>query len=138
MRAKFVNEKFTQDSDPIKDMNIGYSKRVLNSKTWKVLEFIKNKGKEGASLTEIQYFIWTKLNKHDPNEFWEKMEVGWYPKKYLRKTRGYWNTQLYGAYNSYREYGGHRGILNKYCEKNNKGKWVFKRYPNPKEKLYSE
>jgi len=60
MRAKFVNEKFTEDSDPIKDLNIGYGKKPL-TKSWKILDFIKSKGEEGASLKEIQYFIWTEV-----------------------------------------------------------------------------
>ena len=50
MKAKYVNEclneKFKEDSDPIKDMGIGYSKRTLDSKSFKILQFIENKGKE--------------------------------------------------------------------------------------------
>ena len=149
MRAKFVNEKFKQESDPIEDIRIGYGKRQLNSKTWKVLEFIKSKREEGASFTEIQFFIWV-LNGNDPKEFWKKSEIERYSpsaqtwiKTYTRKTRGYWNTQLYGAgglpyyagVGSHRE---HKGILNKYCKKNDKGKWVFVRYPLPKERFYKE
>ena len=72
MRAKYVFEKFKEECDPIKDMGIGYKKRILNSKTWKLLEFIKSKGEKGVGFTEIQYYIWTELNHNDPDKYWEK------------------------------------------------------------------
>ena len=138
MRAKFVFEKFKEESDPIKDLGIGYKKRVIGSMTWKLLEFIKSKGEEGASLTEIQYYIWTELEGHDPDEFWEKREsYGYNPKTEksypvkLRKTRGHWNTQLFGG--PYY----HGGILHRFCKKNpDNRKWVFVRFPKPNERLY--
>jgi len=138
MRAKFVFEKFKKESDSIKDLGIGYSKRILDSISWKILEFIKSKGEEGASLTEIQYYIWTELEGHDPKEFWEKSLRNYY--KYdpvtkqtitykkqdkSRKTRGHWNTQLY-----------YHNLLNKFCRKNDKGKWVFVKFPEPGQKFY--
>jgi hypothetical protein len=136
MRAKFVFEKFEEESDPIRDLNIGYSAKVLNTMSWKILEFIKNKGEEGASLTEIQFFIWTELEGHDPKKFWEKEYIQAYNYKTQdtyptvgRRTRGHWNTQLYGTRR-------HIGLLNKYCKKNEKGKWVFVKYPKPDEKFY--
>ena len=131
MRAKFVFEKFRAESDPVKDMGIGYKKRVIGSKTWKILEFIKSKGEEGAGLTEIQYYIWTQLENKDPDEFWE-VRRNYLGDRSGRKTRGHWNTQLFGgpAY--------HGGILHRFCEKNPKTKkWVFVRFPNPDELLYN-
>jgi hypothetical protein len=126
MRAKFVNEKFKEDSDPIRDLNIGYSPRVLNTSSWKILEFIKSKGEEGAGLKEIQFFIWTKLKGYDPKEFFEPSQGYWSDR---RKTRGYWNTNLFGGSR-------HRGLLYKYCRRNEKHKWVFVKYPKPGEFFY--
>jgi hypothetical protein len=138
VRAKFVNEKFKEDTDPIKDMGIGYSARTLNSKSWKILEFIGSKEEEGASLTEIQRFIWTKLDGYSEKSFWEKSPA-YDPYRSsminkgagLRKTRGHWNTQLFGGFHY------HEGLLHKYCNKNKNRKWVLKRMPQPKEKMYN-
>ena len=135
MRARFVNEKFKEESDPIKDMNIGYGKKPLTS-SWKILEFIKSKGEEGASLTEIQHFIWVDLQGHDEKEFWEKQYVQGYNYKTkqaypssLRKTRGHWNTALYGGSQF-------NGLLHQYCKKNEKGKWVLIKWPKPGENIF--
>ena len=126
MRAKLVNEKFIEDSDPVKDMGIGYKKRVLQSMTWKVLDFIKSKGEEGASLTEIQHYIWTELEGHSEESFWQK---DW---SNIRKTRGHWNTQLFGGMHY------HDGVLHRFCKKNTQNKkWVFVKYPEPNENLYN-
>lgn len=138
MRAKFVFEKFSEDSDPIKDMNIGYKKKQLASMSWKVLEFIQSKGEEGAGLTEIQYYIWTKLKGHDPKDFWETSEEQVWDSRtdstitaYPRVTRGYWTTNLFSGPN----YRG--GLLHKFCKKNPKTKkWVFVRFPKPGEIFY--
>lgn len=135
MKAKFIFEKFKQNSDPIKDMGIGYSKKQLNSKAFKILSFIRSKGEEGASLTEIQFYIWTELNGYSAESFWEKDRTG------KRLSRGYWTTNLYGhSIYSYVSrniaYGEPRGILYKFCIKNNKGKWVLKRMPRPNERFY--
>ena len=137
MRARLVFEKFAEKSDPIKDLGIGYKKRILESHTWKILEFIKSKGEEGASLTEIQRYIWVDLEKKDPEEFEEKQYYRGYDYKrgetyptMIRKTRGHWNTALYGGYN-------YQGILHGICRKNPKTKkWVFERFPRPDERLY--
>ena len=132
MRARLVNEKFKEESDPVKDMGIGYTPRQLNSKTFKVLDFIKSKGEEGASFTEIQYYIWTVLNGNDSEEFWQKSKVDTWDynlnrrgtTKYIRKTRGYWTTQLFGSP------GNHEGLLHMCCKKNPETKkWVFVKYP---------
>ncbi len=144
MRAKFVFEKFKEESDPIKDMNIGYKKKQLDSMSWKILEFIKSKGEEGAGLTEIQFYIWTELEGHDPIKFWEKIkEEVWDPIRstkygrniyktfYMRKTRGHWTTNLFSG----PHYRG--GLLNKFCKKNPETKkWVFVRFPTPGEIFY--
>jgi len=93
--------------------------------TWKVLEFIKSKGKEGASLKEIQLFIWVETG-HDEDDFYTKVRG-----ENQRKTRGHWNTQLLGGMHY------HEGILHKYCEKNDKGKWVLVKMPKKDENLYN-
>jgi len=130
MKARFVFEKFKEDSDPIKDLGIGYKARVINSKTWKILEFIKSKREEGASLTEIQFYIWVELEGHDPKEFW-KVRRNYLGDRSGRKTRGHWNTQLFGG--PYY----HGGILYRFCKKNpDNRKWVFVRFPKPNERLY--
>jgi len=49
----------------------------------KVLNYIKNKGEAGASLTEIQFYVWVETG-HDPGAFHEKDRNG------QRKTRGHW------------------------------------------------
>jgi len=143
MKAKYVNEclneKFKDESDPITDMGIGYSKRILNSKSFKILKFIESKGKEGASLTEIQHYIWTELEGHSEESFWTKSPTSSYSikqgKSYdtsARKTRGHWNTQLFGGPHY------HEGLLHKYCEKNPvTKKWVLKSWPKPKENMYN-
>jgi hypothetical protein len=132
MKAKLV-EKFQRGQDPIKSMGLGYgSKRETIA--WKVLEFIKSKGEEGASFTEIQKLAWM-LGHPDRSEedFYEKNEpTKWYPNA-QRKTRGYWTTN-FGAYSG-RE---RRGLLDYYCKKNDKGKWVIARWPKPGENLIAE
>lgn len=130
-----VNEKFKQDSDPIKDLGIGYSKSTLDSKSFKILQFIGSKGKEGASLTEIQHFIWTELDGYSEESFWitsaEKNTREWNTPAKQRATRGHWNTQLFGGMHY------HEGLLHKYCEKSPiTKKWVLKRLSGTKEKMY--
>jgi ankyrin repeat protein len=124
-----LNEKFEKESDPIKDIGIGYSKRMLNSMSMKILQFLENKGEEGASLKEIQYFIWIE-NGNDPKKFFEKSD--YYGRTISqRKTRGYWNTNLLGSSYS------HEGLLHKFCKQNPETKkWILKRYPEFKEKFY--
>ena len=139
MRAKFVNEKFKEDSDSIKDMGIGYGKKPLTM-SWKILDFIKSKGEKGATLTEIQYYIWTELEGHEPYTFWEpgkpqytynKETDKWDKQIWPRKTRGHWNTQLLGG--PYY----HTGLLHKFCKKDSKTKrWILVRMPKPGEIFY--
>jgi len=140
MKAKYVkdclNEKFKQDTDAVKDMGIGYTKRTVNSKSFKILQFIESKGEEGASLKEIQYFIWTELDGYTPESFYTKSRSykEWGTNKIRlgqRKTRGHWNTQLLGGSHY------HTGLLHKYCEQNPKThKWIIKKMPKPKENMY--
>jgi hypothetical protein len=134
MRARTVFEKFQENSDPIKDMGMAYSKRTVNSKSFKILEFIGSKGKEGASLKEIQFFIWTELDGYSPESFWITSREK-YPERggteNKRATRGHWNTQLLGG----RYY--HQGLLHKFCKQDPKTKkWILKRMPDAKEKMY--
>ena len=140
MRAKFVFEKFKEESDPIKDLNIGYPEKQINTKSWKILKFIESKGEEGASLKEIQYFIWTELSGYSDKSFWEKNKLRPNQYKYganlQRKTRGFWNTNLLGSGGPY--YRGKPGLLHKYCKKSEvTHKWVLERMPKPNEKFYS-
>jgi len=141
MKAKlikdYLNEKFIKESDPIEDMGIGHSKRTLNSKSFKILLFIESKGKEGASLKEIQYFIWTKLDGYSHKSFYERSSDSWdwetnNRRKGQRKTRGHWNTQLFGGSHY------HEGLLHKYCEQNPEtNKWVLRDLPLPQENMYN-
>jgi hypothetical protein len=133
--TKNINEKFTEESDPIKDMNIGYGKKALTN-AFKILQFIASKKEEGASFTEIQHFIWVDLQGYDEKEFWEKEYVQGYNYKTnqtyqssLRKTRGHWNTALYGGSQFI-------GLLHQYCKKNEKRKWVLIKWPKPGENIF--
>lgn len=133
-----IFEKFNDKTDPIKDMDIGYPERQTKTMSWQILKFIEEKGQDGASLKEIQFFIWTELEGHDPKEFYEKRATSVYSKKYeksydtsARKTRGHWNTQLLGGPNY------HQGLLHKYCNQNPSTKrWILKHLPKPKERFY--
>jgi hypothetical protein len=97
------------------------------TKAWKVLNFIKEAGNEGVTLQQIQYFIWTKLNGKNPEQFFEKSTD--YSGKQMRQSRGYWNTHLYGD-------GTYKGLLPTYCKKNEKGKWVIAKMPGKDENIY--
>jgi hypothetical protein len=143
MRAKFVNEIFTEDGDPISDMRIGYPKKQVSTKAWRILDFIKNKGEEGASFTEIQHFIWTKLKGLSDKSFWKKEKTWSYNYKTgrdypttIRATRGIYCTNLYGTEGNYWATDKKPGLLHKYCKKNDKGKWVLVRMPKPYEAFY--
>ena len=103
------------------------------TKAWKILEFIGSKGEEGVGLTEVQHYIWTELDGYNEKDFWRKTYTwgGSYDKLVqLRATRGHWCTALYGGYYY------HNGLLNEYCKKNDKKKWVLDHMPKPKETIY--
>jgi hypothetical protein len=123
-----LNEKFTETSDAIVDMGIGFNPQKTKTKSFKILLFINSRGEDGASLLEIQHFIYVELNGGSEQQFWETKEDRYWPGK-KRITRGYWCTNLLGS---------HRwpGLLHKYCKKNEKGKWVIKRWPKFEENLY--
>jgi len=126
-----LNE-FKQGQDPAKAMGIGYGNKP-NTKIWKILEFIGSKGEEGASLTEIQHFVWTVLQGKPEEKFWKKSQT-WAPggsdkKVYLRSTRGYYTDALYAS-------GEHRGLLQTYCVKNAKGKYVLTHMPKPGQSIF--
>ena len=132
-------KEFKRGRDPVKSLGLGYGNKP-ETKAWKILEFIKSKGEEGASLTEIQYYIWTELQGKDPDEFWKSSSEKWgyagdsyrnYPYNKTRATRGHWNTALYGGLN-------YPGLLNKFCKKNPvTKKWVLERMPKPGESIFS-
>jgi len=146
MRARFVFEKFTEKGDPIKQMGIGYPESQLETMSWKILKFIENKGEEGASLTEIQHYIWVDLEGHAEKDFWKTYPIRQYDNKrgvvhntFARRTRGHWNTRLLGgAIGSF----GHRyyqGLLLTYCKRNPVTKrWTLVRLPNPNEKFFKK
>ena len=140
-----LNE-FQRGLDPAKALGIGYGNKP-KTKAWKVLDFIGSKGESGASLTEIQHFIWTEINGNPEKEFWEKSKVWGYKKQEnpngilpvdvwgqldqgTRKTRGYWATNLYGG----SWYG--PGLLRNYCTKNAEGRWVLDHMPKPGENIF--
>lgn len=54
MRAKFVNEKFTDESDPIKDMNIGLKSTLTKYQLDNMLDIIRIKDND---LDKIQAFF---------------------------------------------------------------------------------
>jgi len=110
------------------------------TKAWRILEFIGSKGNEGASLTEIQFFIWTVLDGNSEESFWKKGEVWkWtgheseygrsFRESKARQTRGHWCTALYGGpfY--------HTGLLHEYCIKE-KEKWVLDKMPVAHKPIY--
>jgi len=128
MKVKLVRESLNEDI-------VNESSKEW-TRSWKLLKWLGEQP-DGATLTEIQHYIFVDLNGNSEEEFWEKGPTSgpWNPKtrRYgdveLRKTRGYWNTQLFGTdYN----YG---GLLHNFCEKIGK-KWVLKRMPEKDELLY--
>lgn len=119
---------FKRGQDPIKSLGLGFGNKP-KTKSWKILEFIKNQGEEGVGLKDIQYYIWTKLQGYSSEDFWKPSDDSAYNK--LRATRGHWNTNLYGT-------GFRPGLLYKYCKKNPKTKkWVLDRMPRPGENIYT-
>lgn len=124
---------FKRGQDPIKSLGLGYGNK-MDTKAWKILQFIGSKGEEGAGLTDIQKFIWTELQERSLKDFEMSSNDKWgynYPSlnNKTRATRGYYNTNLYGS-------GSKPGLLHKYCRKNEKGKWVLVRMPDPGENIY--
>ena len=152
MKAKLVRE-FLNEAAPIKPSgeeipvsNYEESKEPKSkgkdntkTKTWQLLKWLGEQP-DGATLTEIQHYIFVNINGNPEDEFWEKSTSWTTPRRNnrtgrysetaeLRKTRGYWNTQLFGTdFN-------HGGILHNFCEKVGK-KWVLKRMPDKSELLY--
>jgi len=112
----------------------GYGNKP-NTKAWKLLKFIGSKGEEGAKLKEIQEYIYFEINKapFGKDWFYEKDPTWNFKDKeiFLRRSRGYWNSQLYGTYRQ-------AGLLNKYCHKNKNRKWVLTRMPKPGENIYED
>ena len=97
------------------------------TKAWKIIEFIGYKGNEGASLTEIQYYIWTVLDGYSHTDFY-KTRDNRYSKG--RLTRGHWCTALYGGVHY------HTGLFS-YCSKNeNTKKWRLEFMPAPNTNIY--
>lgn len=142
MQAKTVNEVINESSPGriLRDNpHAGEStKDNTKTKTWKLLKWLGEQP-DGATLTEIQHYIFVDINHNPEEEFWEKSPTRYGPRtKYkdrseisLRKTRGYWNTQLFGTdYN-------HGGLLHVYCEKVG-NKWVLKRMPTKDELMYDQ
>ena len=135
MKARRVFE-FVNPRDKRRGLNkkikVGYGKKP-STKSWAILKFIEDAGEEGRSLTEIQKFIYFVINGAPYGEDW------FYEKTPSRRSRGYWATALYGGakYDSEENkmiYD--KGLLGKYCRKNEKGKWVLDRYPKPGKNIY--
>jgi len=127
MRAQFVFEKFKEETDPIKDMGIGYGKKGETT-AFKILLFLQDKGEEGATVQEIQHFILVDLYGMSEEDFWKKDYRGG------RSTRGYWVGGIYGSADRKKHV---RGLLYTYCEKNPKTKkWVLQRLPKPGEHIF--
>ena len=134
MRAKLVKESisFKRGQSSKDTLELGFGSKIMNTKAFKVLEFIADSGEEGRSFTEIQRYIYFDINKAPKGEDWfdKKTQGRWNDKKGhwddhvkgSRVSRGYWNAQL-GSFLD------RKGLLDYYCEKNEKGKWVLKRWP---------
>lgn len=99
------------------------------TKTWQMLKWLGQQP-DGATLQEIQHQLYVVINGNPEEDFWEKdvydERYNKYPK---RRTRGYWNTNLFGTD------GEHGGVLHRFAEKVGK-KWVLKRMPEKDELLY--
>jgi predicted nucleotidyltransferase len=137
---------FKRGQDPIKSMKLGYGNK-LKTKAWKILDFIRSKGEEGVSFTELQKFIWTEIAGNSEEDFYKTSEdihreyyesrgkeynPSWRPlSNKTRASRGYYNTALFGGTSN-------TGLLHKYCEKTDNGKWAIKRMPNPGENIYED
>lgn len=141
-------QNFTRDENPLKSLGIGHGDK-MKTNAWKILEFIRSKGKEGASFTEIQKFDWVLAGKPE-EDFYKKMSetpryIEYYansPFKYKdqRVSRGWGVGKLIGSgdYPTRGRSGRSRpriGLLNRFCEKNEKGKWGLVRMPEVGEPL---
>ena len=105
-------------------------KNKKETKAWKILEFIGSNS-DGKTLTSIQYFIWTVLDKKSEESFWERTKTWGYSDNHvqLRASRGHWCTALYGTYFGY------TGLLHEYCKKVGQ-KWVLDHMPNPNTRIF--
>jgi hypothetical protein len=139
-------QNFVRDENPLKSLGIGHGDK-MKTDAWKILEFIRSKGKEGASFTEIQKFSWI-ISGRSEEDFHKKMsqlpkydsimKTGWL--KDQRASRGWGVGKLMGSGYAHTRGGrGHSrpriGLLNRFCEKNEKGKWVLVRMPEVGEPL---
>lgn len=134
---------FKRGQEPLKALGLSYGEK-MKTNSWKILEFIKDKGEEGASFTEIQRFIYVDLKGYSEENFQKKDKNRWIRTKHghgivepgLRSSRGYYTDLLYGG--SFYSYSKNKGLLYKWCEKNDKGKWIIKKWPKPGENLLAE
>jgi hypothetical protein len=77
------------------------------TRTYKLLQYMKNAGETGLRANEIKKYLFEQIN---PGKTFDSVA-----------NRGTWSTNLYGSY---------QGIFAKYCEKRN-GRWVMvKPLPN--------
>lgn len=145
VRAVF---EFEEDMNSYKSLRIGqHQHKRSNSTGWKILKFISSKGDEGARFTDIQHFIYVTINGGTEEDFWEKGDNWAYDERnnrhkivQRRKTRGYWNTNLYGSpgYDSKQKrfIDSKTYALLRFCKKNDKGKWIIDRWPDYDENLF--
>jgi hypothetical protein len=112
-----LNE-FKQGGDPYKIMGLG--ERRDNTSGLKVLKYIRRQGEHGASFTEIQKYWWTVIAGRTEESFYKRSPHG----DNIRQSRGYQSYYL-GAHHA----GNRQGLLPKWCEKNDAGRWVLKRFP---------
>ena len=82
----------------IKSLGLGYGDK-LKTNAWKILEFIKSKGEEGASGIEIQKFDWILSGKSEKDFYKKKPDVvhKWGTEKGRRISRGWGIGKLYGS-----------------------------------------
>ena len=90
----------------------------------KVIAFIKRARCAGRTFSDIQRYIVENLHGYDYDE--KVTYFNWEKKApiNIRRYRGYWCTNLFGAFNYYKNSYRH-GILRIYCKKINR-KWVHK------------
>lgn len=125
---------FKRGGNPHEKLRLGkFRHPKSDTLAWKILEYIDSFKEEGASLKEIQLFIWLEVG-HKEEDFYRKTN----PEYNQRDTRGYFSTVLSGGHwpvnnSTNRKY--RLGLLHAWCKKNEKRRWVIAKWPEPHENL---
>jgi len=147
VRMRLVKESlsFKRGANPHERLGLGKFRHPRHETlSWKILEFIEESKEVGRSLKEIQLWLWLK-NGNDEKTFYSVLPKAYYshidPIEYKgkgRASRGYYNTLLLGGRYptnnaSNRKY--KLGLLKAWCKKNENGKWIIDKMPEPHENL---